>query len=298
MHIVYDGQEVLLAAEQWAHEVWSGSEGAWTDSVGDTAAYRSGVLDGCLTELFGRNTLPPDGRLLDVGCGEGASTAFCLQRMTAHHGWVGRVLGIDRRGSAVGIASERFSRTRGVGIAVADASDAASFASVINPEAPFDLVVALYMLHEEPDLGAVVDNIAQVMRGGARFIVAIVHPDFAEALRTRNMLHLAPSEALRDPLSTAEGVMQWRYCASYPLVRPPAAPFYLPYVHRVQADYDAAFRRAGLDITDYFELPSRPQLELLKRNPPGRPFTEAINNVYWPTILASPSTLLFSAVKR
>ncbi len=100
------------------------------------------------------------GRLIDVGCGTGAFSAAIAER-----GW--KVTGVD-----VSEDQLRLARGRGVEVVRADASalpfDDATFAGAVSTWTHTDV----------DDFGAVLGEVARVLRPGAPFVYVGAHPCF------------------------------------------------------------------------------------------------------------------------
>jgi SAM-dependent methyltransferase len=100
------------------------------------------------------------GRLLDVGCGSGAHTAAF-----AEHGW--DVVGVD-------ISEDLLDRARSRGIDVINA-DAALLPF---PNESFDAVVSMWTHTDVADFGAVVREVARVLRPDRAVVYLGAHPCF------------------------------------------------------------------------------------------------------------------------
>ena len=139
--------------------------GAWEDNAEQWRAWaRTPDHDVYHWELnrpaFAR-LLPAAGRrTLDVGCGEGRMGRWLTD---AGH----RVAGVDSSPTLSGLAREAGGYEE---VVCADA------VTLPWPDRHFDLAIAYMTLHDMPDPGAVVDEIARVLVGGAVLCVAIVHP--------------------------------------------------------------------------------------------------------------------------
>ena len=103
---------------------------------------------------------PGPGKLLDVGCGTGVHTAAF-----AESGW--SVTGVD-----VSTDQLRLARERGVPVVQADAS-ALPFA-----DGSFDAAVSLFTHTDIDDFGAVISEVARVVRPRGRLVYLGVHPCF------------------------------------------------------------------------------------------------------------------------
>jgi SAM-dependent methyltransferase len=106
--------------------------------------------------LLGRGT----GRLLDVGCGTGAHSA-----PLAELGW--HLVGVDISADML-----RLARERGLEVVNADAR------RLPFGEHSFDAAVSLWTHTDADEFGAVVGEVARVLRPNAPFVYVGVHPAF------------------------------------------------------------------------------------------------------------------------
>jgi SAM-dependent methyltransferase len=102
----------------------------------------------------------PNGRTLDLGCGEGR-----LARDLAALGH--EVVGVDASPTMIAAAREAAPEME---LHVADAAD------LPLPDASFGLVVAFMSLQDVDDLAGAVGELARVLVPGGRLCLAIVHP--------------------------------------------------------------------------------------------------------------------------
>ncbi|NUR77146.1 MAG: methyltransferase domain-containing protein [Thermoleophilia bacterium] len=109
-----------------------------------------------LTRLLGAG----EGRLLDVGCGTGSFSAAL-----AELGW--RVTGVD-----ISEDQLRLARERGVEVVRADAAD------LPFDDLSFDAAVSTWTHTDVDDLGAVLAEVARVLRPRAPFVYIGAHPCF------------------------------------------------------------------------------------------------------------------------
>jgi SAM-dependent methyltransferase len=138
------------------------TRGARYDGIADwyDAEFQPAPLEGetweTLRGLLGRGT----GSLIDVGCGTGAYAAG-LSKL----GW--DVTGVDLSEDML-----RRARAKGVRAVHADAM------SLPFEDASFDAAVSIFTNTDFDDLGAVVREIARVVRPGAPLVYLAVHPCF------------------------------------------------------------------------------------------------------------------------
>jgi SAM-dependent methyltransferase len=100
------------------------------------------------------------GSLLDIGCGTGAYT-----ELVAGHGWT--TTGVDLSEDML-----RRARERGLEVVQADAS------RLPFDDASFDAVLSMWTHTDVDDFGAVVLEIARVLRPGGPFVYLGAHPCF------------------------------------------------------------------------------------------------------------------------
>lgn len=122
-------------------------------------------LDGVVIPGLLRLATPVEGRVLDVGCGVGATTQALVSDAS-------QVLGIDPSSESINIArlNNRDDRIRYLTASVEQFADE-------RPK-PFDLIVASMTLMDIPNLDSATAAIAALMRNGARGVFSITHPWF------------------------------------------------------------------------------------------------------------------------
>jgi len=136
--------------------------GARYDGIADwyDAEFQPAPLESEAWEVLNRLLGDPSGSLLDVGCGTGSYSAGLAER-----GW--DVTGVD-----VSEDMLRRAGARGVRTVQADA------AALPFEDASFDATVSVFTNTDVDDLGAVVREIARVLRFGAPLVYLAVHPCF------------------------------------------------------------------------------------------------------------------------
>ena len=139
--------------------------GAWEDNAEQWLAWARtpdhDVHHWALNRPEFARLLPGAGRrTLDVGCGEGRVGRWLAD--AGHH-----VAGVDSSPTLAALAREAGGYEE---VVCADA------ATLPWPDRHFDLAIAYMTLHDMPNPGAVVDEIARVLVAGALLCVAIVHP--------------------------------------------------------------------------------------------------------------------------
>lgn len=125
--------------------------------------------------------LPPNARVLEVGCGAGYGTELILTRFGA-----ARVDALDLDPAMVARARRRLARYGDrIHLAVGDATDlgaAGLDAARAGKEAAYDAVFDFAIIHHVPDWRAAIGEVVRVLRPGGRFYFDEVT---AAALATR-----------------------------------------------------------------------------------------------------------------
>jgi SAM-dependent methyltransferase len=174
------------------------------------------------------------GRLLDVGCGTGAHTASFPR-----HGW--SVTGVDISADQLGLA-----RKRGIEVVRADA------ASLPFEDTSFDAVVSMWTHTDFDDFGAVLGEIARVLRPGGAFVYVGGHPCFvgphAIFAHARGVPELHPGYERGGRYTDAPGVIPEGLRARVGAVHVPLGPF-------VQAFLAAGFRLEHFEEAGEDEYP-------------------------------------------
>src|SRR5919201_3507008 len=170
------------------------------------------------------------GRLLDVGCG-GAAHAAAYEDA----GW--QVTGVDTSEEQL-----RYARERGVDVVQADA------AALPFDDATFDGVVATWLHTDVDDFGAVVREVARVLRPRAPFVYVGAHPCFvgphSRFIGAEGIPELHP------------GYFRTEYYADGPGISPTGLRAKVGATHLPLGLFIQAFLDAGLRV-ERFEEPER-----------------------------------------
>lgn len=110
----------------------------------------------------------PEGRGLDLGCGDGRLTALVLERLGPR-----RLVGID-----LDPAETKAAAATGIYERVHTGPAAA----IAEPDASVDFVFSNSVLEHIPDLDPVLAEVARLLRPGGRFIFTVPGPDFHACL--------------------------------------------------------------------------------------------------------------------
>jgi len=168
----------------------------WNSQVGDEWVRNADAIDAMLARLtqpaFDTLKLEPGERVLDIGCGAGATTLKAAELVGAN----GRAVGVDISRPLLECARERAQGRSNVAFIEADAG-----AGPV-PGAPFDAAFSRFgmMFFEEP--AAAFASVRRALADDGRLVFVSWRP-FAENLWTaRPLAALAP--LLKEPLTPAD----------------------------------------------------------------------------------------------
>jgi len=130
--------------------------------------------------VFGQLDLPPDARILELGCGPGLLWAENLERIP--DGW--SITLTDASAGMVREAEERLGSDR-MTFRVADAQE------IPFEDETFDAVLANHMLYHVPDVPRALSEVARVLRPGGRL--------YASTNGVGHMRELGPMRHVLDP---------------------------------------------------------------------------------------------------
>jgi len=120
-------------------------------------------------KLLASGVLPREGRVLDLGCGDGRIALVLARRLAAD--WT--LVGLDPDAAEV-------ERARATG--VYDVLHVADGDSVPEADASFDLVLSNSVLEHVEGIEGVLDEAARVLRPGGRLVVTVPVPEFRHLL--------------------------------------------------------------------------------------------------------------------
>jgi len=132
--------------------------------------------------------------VLDVGCGNG----FVLSRYAAHGA---RVTGVDLTQAGVSLSERRFALA-----GLQGSFRTANAEELPFPDASFDLVTSMGVLHHTPRPEAGISEIYRVLRPGGRIIVMVYHRDSAVHRFKMKMLARRTGRSTEDLVNSVDGL--------------------------------------------------------------------------------------------
>lgn len=245
------GRNAVGGKNQAAEKGWDGVAGWYDKLVGaDGSDYHQNVI------------LPGVMQLLDVRKGEAVVDVCCGQGVLVKHlvaAGSGKIHGVDASGKLIAAARQRHGAERNVSFEIADVCADAAWA-----DGSFDKAACVMAVHDVPDAGALMRNIAAALKPGGSIAIVMMHPCFRipqeshwgwdndQKIQYRRLdKYGKPLEIgikTRPGLGTDEGTV-----------------FY----HRPLADLISEMGKAGLGVTECSELFSH------RRSQGGGPFSKA-----------------------
>jgi trans-aconitate 2-methyltransferase len=173
-------------------------------------------------ELLAQIELRPDDAVLDIGCGDGRTTAAIAKRVPS-----GRVVGVDLSPDMVRHADTQHCQLRADNLRFQQADAAA-----LPFSAEFSVAFSNAALHWVPDQRAAVHGIARALRPGGRVIAQ-----------------------MGGQGNVAEVIAAFEHVAASPRWRPIATFGELPYRFNAPASYDAWLRQSGMEAQECRLIP-------------------------------------------
>jgi len=286
----------LNKAKDWAGRLWAESAALWAERSVQDDNYRRYVVEPVLLRQMKQVGLNSSSKIIEIGCGDGSHVVFLRGEL----GKMGlnsvHIVGIDNNESLIRKAKEKASSVNNARFEVGDATSVEATAEIMKSTGQVDLVIAMFLLQDTPDLEGVLTVVQAILKKGGHFIALVVHPNFAERLDDTGHLKRYGGTDLPLFYMSNSGLVQWRYIGYYPILKADGPPFYLPYFHRTVADYRDAFIKKKFDVAAEISLIPDCGISGKWREAKIEPFYESLWNVYWPYILKEPSSILIHAV--
>ena len=273
----------LEKADKWACSLWVKAIVAWQNRSQDHN-YRKYVARPSIRKALKTIFLPKFGIYLDFGCGDGSETKF-LKTYIKQKNSIGIFYGFDRQRKLVQLARDSQENSGGIKM-IFSAGSSEELVKKFKLKEKVDLIFSTFLLQDLPDINKHIELIDFCLKKGGGGIFLLVHPDFGEAMRKKNVLHLNPK--IRSQI--------WDWAAEYPIVEESGMTFYVPYFQRSLKYYETIFKKY-FSIVNHFAL--SPSAAAIKEGETRRlsPFFPHAGNVYYPEIIYQPSSLIFKIVK-
>ncbi len=285
----------LEKAKQWAKMAWADAIASWSERPEQDYAYRQYVVEPPLAKLISQLELHSSSIVVEIGCGDGAHSIFLRQQLNKLGLGNVRIFGVDLHEPLIIKARKNAEVYKNISFEMADATDINTAKMIHNKVGIPDVIVAVFLLHDVPDLEGILKMIKSCLKDKGHFIAVFVHPDFASHLFEAGYVKRLKEGYLPDEYIADSGIVQWRFVGHYPIAQTDTPPFYLPYFHRSLLDYYNAFENFNLEIVDKLPLMLEPHIADRLREEKVSPFYEDKWNIYWPLIIKEPSSILIHA---
>ena len=144
---------------------WDGVAGWYDKLVGaDGSDYHQHVI---LPAVMGLLGIEKGDAVVDVCCGQGVLVRQLLAAGAE------KVLGVDASGRLIGAARQRHGDERRASFLRADACAGGGWA-----DGRYDAAACVMAVHDVPDVGGLMENVAAALRPGGRAVIVMMHPCF------------------------------------------------------------------------------------------------------------------------
>lgn len=274
-------QKKKFNAQKWASNVWRQSAKNWIARTAADHNYRDFLIKLALKKFFKKhkkNLLK--GTWVDFGCGEGRET-FMLYKMFLSLNIKNQLVGLDFQQEFINKAKSEFKKYN-IGF-YNKTIERFAHNNKINGASFF------FVLQDAPDAEKIIKKTAKILPIGGIFLAIIVHPDFAEILKNKELIKIK-----KPPKNKSN----WEWCGKYPIVEIKKEPFYVPYFHRKISWYINQLNKYGLSLLNYQDI--QPNEKLLNNAQKHKllPFYNHKYNIYWPYISKMPSSFLLVGIKK
>lgn len=277
-----NGKKQKFNPEKWANQVWKKSVKNWIKRSNQDYNYRDYLVQPALKKFFKKNRKYLSNDIwIDFGCGEGRET-FMLSKIFKSMKISNHIIGLDSQPKLIEKARESFSKY-----------SIKFFSKTLNTffnicKEKINGVSFLFVLQDTPKAKQILKLTSKSLFKNNLIVIIIVHPNFAKKLKENNLIKIKKVSNNKN----------WEWCGEYPIAETNKKPFYVPYFHRSVGWYIDALEKNGMKILYNKNL--KPNTTLLKKATVKRlsPFYKYSNNIYWPYIEETPSSLLLVAQKK
>ncbi|MDR3554136.1 MAG: ATP-binding cassette domain-containing protein [Syntrophobacteraceae bacterium] len=260
---------------------------SWLDCDRQRFSPAENIVELLLEKTPGSCLLHRDSRILDIGCGAG-KVLLALRKRLDENGLPNvPLLGIDVQPALIDHARWGSLGASNINFEAADAVDGRLLSSLCKNRlgGKATLVTCLYVLHDEPELFAMLKAISDNIADNGILACILVHPEWTEALASKGFVKIVQKTANPSGRSTPD----WRWLGLYPILEDNGRTTYLPHAFRTLGDYEKAILDGGFKILSITPIP--PAGKDVRDNPTELTsplYAEQISTVYG----APPSVLI------
>ncbi len=237
---------------RWVARFWSEATADWLGAIPNTLAYwDSYVYPAIEAELHAHSGCTS---YVDLGCGHSMHTGRVRRMCERIYGNVVRGLGMDACQDLLTVGNQWHGDEEMLALRRVDISDADVVRSTVHESMPdsADVVTMFYVLHDDPDIDALLASAIAVLKKNGVLLATIVNPARAEHMRSNGVIQQIPSpSAIGNTGKPING--DWDWIGMYPL---PAqgGELHVPYFQRTLEAYLKAFQTAGFLAVQVKEL--------------------------------------------
>lgn len=158
-------------AKKWAEKIWVDAATLWLERSPQDYAYRKYVVEPLLAELIERIGLHPSSIVVEIGCGDGAHSIFWREKLNKLGLSAVKIFGIDLLKSLIDKAKKDAIIYQNVAFEVADVANITSIRLIHDKVGIPDIIVAMFLLQDIPDLEGVLRTIQLCLKEDGHFII-------------------------------------------------------------------------------------------------------------------------------
>ncbi len=232
----------------WFRKIWFEAIDQWIDIERHTGA--DNFLDLLVKTTQGAFRLDQASRILDIGCGQGNGLIAARKRLDANGLSKVRLLGVDLQPALIDYARWQSLGHTNITFETADGIDRGLVGKMCEKAlgGKATVVACTYVLHEEPELFALLKAIAAGIQDKGYLVCTLVDPRWSEALASKGFVKVVQKAGLDRNGRHGAPAPDWRWLGLYPITQNRGQTIYLPYVSRTLEDYQKAILSCGFTI--------------------------------------------------
>ncbi len=240
---------------EWFQKTWSDAIDSWIDNDTACSTHGGNVVKLLIEKTSGSLSIGPGSRVLDIGCGDGKGL-MALRKWLDESG-LSKVplLGIDVQPALIDHARWGSIGHANIKYEAADATDARLLSPLCRNAlgGKATLITCIYVLHDEPDLFAMLKAISENIDENGHLVCILVHPEWTETLASKGFVKIVQKDSLNAG-DTSCGryrgglTPNWRWLGLYPILGDHGRTIFLPHAFRTLGDYEKEIVNCGFNI--------------------------------------------------
>ncbi|MGC9197179.1 MAG: ATP-binding cassette domain-containing protein, partial [Syntrophobacteraceae bacterium] len=245
---LYGDKSDLGDTRTWFRKIWFEAIDSWIDLERNTEA--KNFLELLIKGTRGAFRVDEASRILDIGCGEGKGLLAARKWLDASGLSKVPVLGIDVQPAFIDHARWQSLGLTNIAFETADGIDRGLLGKICQKALGGKATVAacIYVLHEEPELFALLKAISANIEDKGYLVCVLVDPQWSEALAAKGFVKVVQKAGQSGEGRHGPSTPDWRRLGLYPITQSRGRTLYLPHVLRTLEDYEKAIVGCGFTI--------------------------------------------------